>query len=109
MIFTIVYVIILIINTKKAIAIPIFILTLKGECMNELKDITNLVLSNIEEKLPSKTIFNLWFGNFELVSLDDEKAVFKAPTKLRRDIILNKYYNILSSSLLGCEIVVCFL
>jgi chromosomal replication initiator protein len=67
--------------------------------MNELKDITNLVLSNIEEKLPSKTIFNLWFGNFELVSLDDEKAVFKAPTKLRRDIILNKYYNILSSSL----------
>ena len=67
--------------------------------MNELKDITNLVLSNIEEKLPSKTIFNLWFGNFELISLDDEKAVFKAPTKLRRDIILNKYYNILSSSL----------
>lgn len=67
--------------------------------MNELKDITNLVLSDIEGKLPSKTIFNLWFGNFELISLNEEKAVFKAPTKLRRDVINNKYSNILISAL----------
>lgn len=67
--------------------------------MSELKDITALVLDIIEEKLPSKTIFNLWFGNLELLSLSDEKAVFLTPTPLRKKIISTKYKDILEDAL----------
>ncbi len=67
--------------------------------MNELKDITALVLESIEEKLPSKTIFNLWFGNLELISLSDEKAVFLTPTALRKNIISTKYKEILEKAI----------
>ena len=67
--------------------------------MNELKDITALVLESIEEKLPSKTIFNLWFGNLDLISLSDEKAVFLTPTALRKNIISTKYKEILEKAI----------
>ena len=67
--------------------------------MNELKDITALVLESIEEKLPSKTIFNLWFGNLELISLSDEKAVFLTPTALRKNIISTKYKEVLEKAI----------
>ena len=67
--------------------------------MNELNDITALVLGIVEQKLPSKTIFNLWFGNFELLSLTDKTAVFNTPTSLRRDIISTKYMDMLSNAL----------
>ena len=67
--------------------------------MNELKDITALVLADMEDKLPSKTIFNLWFGTFELISLTEEKATFLSPTKLRRDVIRSKYSDLLKDSL----------
>jgi chromosomal replication initiator protein len=67
--------------------------------MSELKDITYLVLESIESKLPAKSIFNLWFGNFELISLTDEKAVFFTPTNLRKNIISTRYINILTEAL----------
>ena len=67
--------------------------------MSELKDINALVLEIIEEKLPSKTIFNLWFGNLELISLSDEKASFLTPTPLRKKIISTKYKDILEDAL----------
>ena len=67
--------------------------------MNELNDITALVLNIVEQKLPSKTIFNLWFGNFELLSLTDKTAVFNTPTSLRRDIISTKYMDMLKDAL----------
>lgn len=67
--------------------------------MNELKDITSLVLESVEQKLPSKTIFNLWFGNLELISLSDEKAVFLTPTALRKNIISTKYKSILEKAI----------
>ncbi len=66
--------------------------------MSELKDITALVLESVEEKLPSKTIFNLWFGNLELISLSDEKAVFITPTVLRKNIISTKYKDVLEKA-----------
>ena len=44
--------------------------------MSELKDITDIMLKTIEKELPAKTVFNLWFGSFELISLTEEKAVF---------------------------------
>ena len=68
--------------------------------MSELKDITSLILESIKEKLSSKTIFNLWFGDLELLSLTDEKAVFRTPTKLRKNIISTKYMDILENALI---------
>ena len=67
--------------------------------MNELNDITALMLENIKEKLSSPTIFNLWFGDLELLSLTDETATFKTPTKLRKQILTTKYYEILKDAL----------
>jgi chromosomal replication initiator protein len=67
--------------------------------MSELKDITALMLESIEEKLPAKTVFNLWFGNFELISLNKEKAVFLTPTALRKNILQTKYIEIISTAL----------
>jgi chromosomal replication initiator protein len=67
--------------------------------MSELKDITDIMLKNIEKQLPAKTVFNLWFGSFELVSLTEEKAVFITPTLLRRNVLLTKYIDIISAAL----------
>ena len=67
--------------------------------MSELKDITDIMLKSIEQQLPTKTVFNLWFGNFELISLTDEKAIFRTPTKLRHDVLLNRHIDIISDAL----------
>lgn len=67
--------------------------------MSEYKDITDIMLENIEKQLPSKTVFNLWFGNFELVSITEEKAVFMTPTTLRKNVLLTKYIDIISVAL----------
>ncbi len=67
--------------------------------MSELKDITEIMLKSIEKELPAKMVFNLWFGNFELISLTEEKAVFITPTALRRNVLLTKYIDIISAAL----------
>ncbi len=67
--------------------------------MSELKDITALVLQNISENLPAKTVFNLWFGDFELISLSEQKAVFFTPTSLRKTVLSTKYISLISSAL----------
>lgn len=66
--------------------------------MSELKDITALVLQNISENLPVKTVFNLWFGDFELISLSEKKAVFFTPTSLRKTVLSTKYLSLISSA-----------
>ena len=75
--------------------------------MNELKDITALILESIKDKLPSPSIFNIWFENLELVSLTEETATFKTPTQLRKQILETKYKSLITSSLtevLGFEL-----
>lgn len=67
--------------------------------MSELKDITDIMLKTIEKELPAKTVFNLWFGSFELISLTEEKAVFMTPTTLRKNVLLTKYIDIISAAL----------
>ena len=67
--------------------------------MSELSDITAIILENISAKLPATSVFNLWFGNFELVSLTDEKAVFSSPTPLKKTVLTNKYMDIISDAL----------
>ncbi len=68
--------------------------------MSELKDITALILDSISEKLPVRTVFNLWFDKFELISLSEEKAVFMTTTTLRKDVLSSKYKDIIQSALL---------
>ena len=97
--FIYMYDIIVILLYKKAIIAPFFKFYRKDNTMSELKEITALLLSNIEDKITSKTIFNLWFENLELVSLSDEKAVFMTTTKLRKNIISTKYMDILENTL----------
>ena len=67
--------------------------------MSELKEITALMLEIIESKLPAPSSFNLWFGNFELISLTEEKAIFKTPTNLRKSTLLKRYKDIISDAL----------
>ena len=102
MLFTYIYVIIVINIYKKAITIPFCKnkkIKKERKKMSELKDITALVLDSISEKLPVKTVFNLWFGNFELISLTEEKAVFLTPTTLRKNVLLTKYIDIISTAI----------
>ena len=75
--------------------------------MNELDGLTSAILDKITEKIPNKTIFNLWFGDFKLLSLNDNKATFQTPTELRKNIILTKYIDILKyaiNSTLGFDV-----
>ena len=68
--------------------------------MSELNDITEQVLSLIKNKYDlSSTIFNLWFDKLTLVSLSEEKAVFKTPTPLKQKRLKKQYYSTVSEAL----------
>ena len=67
--------------------------------MNELKDITDIFLEGMKKYVSSETTFNLWFGSMELLSLTDEKAVFKTPTDLRKRIIEKQYGELMAKAL----------
>lgn len=68
--------------------------------MDELSFITDSVISIIKDKINlTDSIFNLWFGNFKLISLSEEKAVFETPTPLRKSILLNKHLDVIKESL----------
>ncbi len=81
--------------------------------MSELNDITVQVLSLIKGKYETTpTIFNLWFDKLQLVSLSDEKAVFKTPTPLKQKILKKQYYSIISEALsevIGFEVEIEFI
>ena len=68
--------------------------------MDELNDILTALVGELESKIPaSPSIFRIWFGDFKLISLNEEKAVFTTPTSLRRKIIDNKYGGTIKSTL----------
>ena len=68
--------------------------------MSELNDITSQVLAIIKSKYESTpTIFNLWFDKLHLVTLTDERAVFKTPTPLKQKILKKQYYSVISEAL----------
>lgn len=69
--------------------------------MNELDSLTAAILEKIAEKITNKTVFNLWFGDFKLLSLEGERATFQTLTKLRKEIVLTKYKEILDNALLN--------
>ena len=68
--------------------------------MDELQCIVDEMLPSIEAKFnAAPSTFKLWFGDFILLSLDEEEAVFSTPTELRKRILTSKYIGLISEAL----------
>jgi len=67
--------------------------------MSDLREINDLLLEQLADKFPTKSSFTIWFGNFELLELTNEKAVFRTQTDLKKGIIEKRYMDILCQSL----------
>lgn len=68
--------------------------------MDELSIITETILSLIRTKTNfTDSIFNLWFGELKLLSLNETKAQFSTPTELRKSILLTKHKNLIKECL----------
>ena len=68
--------------------------------MDELQSIVDAILPGIQEKTNSaNSTFNLWFGGLKLIFLDEERAVFTTPTKLRKRFLNAKYKDYISDAL----------
>lgn len=48
----------------------------RGKNLNSYKDIWNIVFDELSKKY-TDAVMELWFNNFELVYLDDEKALLQ--------------------------------
>ena len=72
----------------------------KEKDMDELLDISVAMKELLREKLTApQTTFDLWFGDFNLTSLDENRAVFSTPTKLRKNILSARYIDVIRESL----------
>ena len=68
--------------------------------MDELSSISDILLSLIQEKMSvTPAVFTLWFNEFKLVSLEDDKAVFTAPSEIKKKILSTKYQSLITESL----------
>ena len=68
--------------------------------MNELLEISLAMKEALKAKIGSpQSSFDLWFGDFNLTSLDESRAVFSTPTKLRRQILSTRYISLIKESL----------
>jgi len=60
--------------------------------MDELLNISMAIKEELKVKTGSpQSSFDLWFGDFNLTSLDESVAVFSTPTKLRKQILSTRY------------------
>ena len=68
--------------------------------MDELSSISDILLASIQEKMStSPSIFNLWFNEFKLASLTDDKAIFTTPSAIKKNILSTKYQKLIAESL----------
>ena len=68
--------------------------------MNELFEISMVMKEELRVKIGSpQSSFDLWFGDFNLTSLDEKKAVFSTPTKLRKQILSTRYISLIQETL----------
>ena len=68
--------------------------------MNELLEISIALKEELRVKIASpQSTFELWFGDFNLTALDESKAVFSTPTKLRRQILSTRYISLIKEAL----------
>jgi chromosomal replication initiator protein len=68
--------------------------------MNELLEISMAMKEELRARIGSpQSSFDLWFGDFNLTSLDENRAVFTTPTKLRKQILSTRYISIIKEAL----------
>ena len=68
--------------------------------MNELLEISLQMKEELRAKIGSpQSSFDLWFGDFNLISLNENTAVFSTPTKLRRQILSTRYISLIKEAL----------
>ena len=68
--------------------------------MNELLEISMAMKEELRAKIGSpQSSFDLWFGDFNLTSLDESRAVFSTPTKLRKQILSTRYISLIKEAL----------
>ncbi len=67
--------------------------------MNELLEISIAMKEELRAKITPESSFNLWFGDFNLTSLDESRAVFSTPTKLRKQILSTRYISLIKEAL----------
>ena len=64
-------------------------------------DITSsFVLEEIRKDFKSPS-FNVWFGDFKLIYLDEKKAVFSTPSNLRKKFLSTKYMPMIAEALIN--------
>ena len=68
--------------------------------MDDLLEISLAMKESLRASVGSpQSSFDLWFGDFNLTSLDESKAVFSTPTKLRKQILSTRYINLIKDAL----------
>ena len=68
--------------------------------MNELLEISTAIKEMLKAKLGSpQSSFDLWFGEFNLTALDENRAVFSTPTKLRKQILSARYLSLIKETI----------
>ena len=68
--------------------------------MDELLNISIAVKEELKVRSGSpQSSFDLWFGDFNLISLDESRAVFSTPTKLRKQILSTRYITLIKEAL----------
>lgn len=66
--------------------------------MQELEVVSSAVMDIVRSQF-SPTVFELWFGDLVLISLDEKEAVFKINSDFKQSIIQSKYTKVLSDAL----------
>ncbi len=68
--------------------------------MDELLNISMAMKEELKAKTGSpQSSFDLWFGDFNLTSLNENTAVFSTPTKLRKQILSTRYITLIKETL----------
>lgn len=68
--------------------------------MDELSSILELIINHIKENnnIPPSSV-KLWFGDFQLTSLTDTEATFRAGSEMKRGIIVSKYGSLIKDAI----------
>ena len=68
--------------------------------MDELSGLSEVLREQLQSKIgAAQSTFDLWFGDFNLTELSEDRAVFSTPTKLRKRILSAKYIDVIKSTL----------
>ena len=70
-----------------------------GSTPKELVMFFESIYAMMQEKSSmSETAFNLWFKDFHLISISDEKVVLATPDNIKRKVIVERYFSLVEES-----------